>query len=178
MKPSFLIPALAGAMVLSACAQSGPGPRGVRPPAPGEMPREVMTPAGECLLKPLAARDSGRLTRRQMDDAIRDSFGRADLNGDGALDAAEVRALNASRASTCDSTPLIDWSGTGRIGLTAYGARYRTVFAKVDLNGDGTISREEMDHVPRPIRDMRKGPPGAPPGSSGQGGAQVAGFTR
>ena len=179
MRYSLLIPALGSVLILAACAQDGPGRRNGRPPGFGPMPREAMAPAGECLLKPLAAADSGALSRQRMDSAIKDSFARADLNGDGALDTAEVRALNASRAATCDTTPQIDWSGTGQVGLTAYGARYRTAFAKADIDGDGIVSREEMTRLPRQPRDRGQGrPSGDGPRDGGPSGPQIAGNQR
>jgi hypothetical protein len=143
MKATVVIGA---ALLAAACAgPPHPGPGGPR----GPRTIEDGVPAAKCLLKPLAAAD-GSLTRAQLDADVDRIFAAADLNGDGWLDRSEIRALNEARRTSCDRTPVIDYSATGRIDRHSFGARYVTTFVRADTDQNGALTPAELDTALRP----------------------------
>lgn len=131
MKPVILV--IAASCALAACASRGQ-----------TATYDPKTSASVCLLSPFSRDGSGSVSRADMEAGIRAGFAAADGDGNGYLDADELGRLNAARASSCDTTSLIDWSGTGRLGLDAYAARYRTAFDQADVNADSVATAEEI----------------------------------
>lgn len=86
----------------------------------------------------------GVLTGAELDKGIKAAFAAADTDHDGWLDRAETQKLNAAKAGSCDRTPLIDWTGTGRIGIDDFAAPYRTAFQRADTDQDGIVSATEL----------------------------------
>ncbi len=140
---AILLLSLAAGLSLAACGSAGPERR------PGMAAPGMAEPAGACLLTPFVTNADGSLDRPQLDAALKAAFARADANGDGALGKQEIVALNAARAATCDRTPFIDWSETGRMSFAAFAARYYTAFSRADIDEDGRLTAAEIKGVVR-----------------------------
>ena len=141
------------ALALTAASLAACGGGGHRPPGPGASGADD---SGVCLLGAFSRKADGSVSRADLDAGIKAGFARADANGDGALDFGETARLNDAKTGTCDVTPFIDWSGTGRIGLDNYGARYLTAFDQADVNEDGVATVVEMQtSVRKPPRPQR-----------------------
>lgn len=158
--PNLRLAAIATALLLAACGHReppmGPGSRG-----PSTTSTE-MTAALDCRIRTYAAPD-GTVTRAALDRGLRAEFAAADTSRDGGLQKAEIAALNAARTQRCDSEPVIDWEGAGRMTYTAYAARIFTLFDRTDADGDGVLSAEEIAATGRPRRGIQ------PPKGSSQG---------
>ena len=156
------------ALVLAGCASGGPrraGPPQWHPPV-------------DMLLHDDANHD-GTITRAEMEQGTRADFARADTNHDGRLDEDEVRAVNQKRWSKDASaaSPLVDWNHDGYVDFNEFAATPRSLFAQLDLNGDGALSPAELKAgragPPTPERERKRGPHGerggSPPGGDGDG---------
>ncbi|BCW88242.1 hypothetical protein sos41_13800 [Alphaproteobacteria bacterium SO-S41] len=139
------------AVALAACGSGGAG-------GPMRVEAQRADSSGTCLLGPFIRRPDGSLTKADMDAGIRAGFLAADLNADGSLDSGEITRLNDAKSGTCDVTPFISWDTSGRITPDAYGARYVTAFDQADVNADGIVTAEELQHTFRkpkkPPREM------------------------
>ncbi len=149
-------------LALAACGQGGPrgpGPHGpgARSPSPTQSEN---TAAVACRIAPYAGAD-GAVSRAALDKGLRAEFAAADADGDGVHSKAEISALNARRAAGCDGEPLIDWNGQGRMSYAAFSARIFTLFDRADIDGDGIVTREEMQTAGRPPRRPNRAAPGA-----------------
>lgn len=160
------------ALVLAGCSSHphgvpggpGGGPGGPRGPSPIQ---SETTAALDCRIKPYAVPD-GSVSRDALDKGLRGAFAAADGNRDGVLEKAEITALNAARAGGCDSEPVIDWDGGGRMTYTAFAARTFTLFDRADADSDGILTAEEMKQAGRPARGGHGDPP--PGGAQGPSG--------
>lgn len=146
---------LAAAATLAACA--GDKPLTYR--------QQQMASTANCILGPYVANADGSLTWAQLQAGIDASFRAADLDGDGYLTASEIARVNEARTGTCDSSSLIDWSGTGRIDRAAFAARYETTFGFADRERDGVVTAVEMATAPSSVSTPQphKQKPQAPP---------------
>lgn len=117
-------------------------------PKPMTMQQQQKASSANCLLGPFVRNADGSLTTEQMQAGIDAAFRAADLNGDGVLSGIEITTVNDARSGSCDSSSLIDWSGTGRIDRQTYGARYETTFGFADRDTDGLVTAVEMANPP------------------------------
>ncbi|MET0375762.1 MAG: hypothetical protein ABW128_16085 [Rhizorhabdus sp.] len=158
--PILRFVAITATLLLAACGHSGPPP-GHAARGPSTTSSE-MTAALDCRIRAYASPD-GSVARAALDKGLKAEFATADANGDGGLQKAEIAALNAARGQRCDSEPVIDWEGAGRMTYAAYAARIFTLFDRTDADADGVLSADEIAATGRP----RRGIP--PPKSSSQG---------
>lgn len=136
-----------------------------------------------CLLGPFVRNADGSLTWAQLQDGVNAAFDAADLDGDGFLTSGEIARVNDARTGTCDSSSLIDWSGTGKIDRKTFAARYETNFGFADRERDGIVTAVEManppatnsnERRPKPVQqpnDPTQMPGGIPNVTGQQGGA-------
>ena len=74
-----------------------------------------------------------------------------DTNGDGRIDSAEMLAYAEKHAIRSIGNPLLwisltlDENGDGRVTLDEYLKAAEAAFHKVDSDGSGTLSKEEID---------------------------------
>lgn len=128
----------AAAAALAACAGS----------KPLTYKQQQTASSANCLLGPFVQNADGSLTWAQLQTGIDNLFKASDLNGDGVLSGMEITRINDARTGTCDTSSLIDWSGTGKIDRAAFAARYETTFGLADRERDGTVTAIEMATAP------------------------------
>ncbi len=166
-RPALFLAAAAAS--LAACA--GPKPLTYK--------QQQTASSANCLLGPFVVNADGSLTWDQLQAGIDKQFKAADLNGDGVLSGMEITHINDARTGTCDTSSLIDWSGTGKIDRDTYAARYETTFGFADRERDGTVTAMEMatapsrsetkpaKHKPQPQQTDPTQMPGGLPNASG-----------
>jgi Ca2+-binding EF-hand superfamily protein len=107
--------------------------------------REPFHPPTEAMLKYDADRD-GKVTAAEFNAGLHAEFAAADINHDGVLDPAEVRAVNEARIALQASaaTPLIDWNDDGHVDFHEFAAAPRALFEQIDQNSDGVLDKDEL----------------------------------
>lgn len=86
----------------------------------------------------------GQLTKAEFEAALAVRFKKDDTNGDGYLDSTEARALNDRLMADPDGSPVIDWNADGKIMMSEYASRWRTMFDRADIDQDGLVDQAEM----------------------------------
>jgi hypothetical protein len=147
-------------VALTGCSMFGGG----RPHRPQHQ-EAPWHPASAMLTKYITNAD-GSLTRAQLEAGLRADFAKADTNHDGRLDETEARAVNEQRLAEDKSTasPLVDWNHDGYIDFDEFAAAPRSLFDQMDRNGDGTLTREELNPNPGPEQGHRQQPLKRSPG--------------
>lgn len=182
MKITSVSCAVCAALILSGCAGPGDGqghgPRGgmghgmsmgFPPPMGGAETRSEILD----LLRHDTDKN-GSLTRAELDAGLHSEFARADADGDGRLNLAETRAENDRRwrQAGTRTTPLLDWNSDGFLSEDEFSNAGRSLFMRFDKDGDGVVTKEEIDSPPMPPgkglkpggRQRRPAPPGNSPG--------------
>jgi len=118
------------------------------PPDRGDHPPEFHPPS--TILEKYDANHDGIVTRKEMEEGLRVDFAKADVKKNGCLNDDEVRAVNQQRWDEDQSTasPLVDFKGQGCIDFDEFAATARSLFAQMDLNEDGKLTKDEL-HPPR-----------------------------
>lgn len=136
--------------------------------------KPVAGPPREDVFTPFDADKDGLIQRAEIDAGVARLFKADDRNGDGFLDGTEVRVVNERLIAESGSatTPVIDWNADGQVTAQEYGAQWRTLFQRVDINSDGIIDgRERAGRVkerkarplPEPSFGGYRGPQGLGP---------------
>jgi Ca2+-binding EF-hand superfamily protein len=155
MKKSILLgaAAIAGTLVIGVATgfaadpapPPGPGPMG-GPPPQGFHGRHGML--GGDFLGPLAQdmRKNGKVTKAEVENALKKRFNEADANHDGKLSPAEIQAWReAQRAKRREAAfKRLDTNGDGGLSQSELDARVLAHFDRLDTNHDGVVSKEEM----------------------------------
>jgi uncharacterized membrane protein YgcG len=149
--------AVAAAVLLAGCAGHRPGPEG----GPGGRHEEEWHAPVQILLRFDANHDDS-VTRGEMEAGLKAEFAAADTNHDGVLELDEVRAVNDKRWSedASASSPLVDWNHDGVVDFDEFAATARSLFAQMDVDGNGVLSPKELR------------PQGNGPGQGEKGGEQ------
>jgi hypothetical protein len=107
--------------------------------------KPVAGPPREDVFTPFDTDKDGLIQRSEIDAGVSLLFKADDRNGDGFLDGTEVRAVNDRliAESGSSTTPVIDWNADGRVTAQEYGAQWRTLFQRVDIDADGIIDGRE-----------------------------------
>jgi Ca2+-binding EF-hand superfamily protein len=107
----------------------------------------------------------GSVTRDEADRALHAQFAKYDIDKDSGLSAAEARALNDERRKQVNASPVFDWNADGRVDFKEYANQWLSLFDRLDANGDGMLTEQEMT---RP----QMGPPGGRRGGGPPGGGR------
>ena len=159
-RPALFLAAAAAS--LAACA--GPKPLTYK--------QQQTASSANCLLGPFVVNADGSLTWDQLQAGIDKQFKASDLNGDGVLSGMEITHINDARTGTCDTSSLIDWSGTGKIDRDTYAARYETTFGfadryRVEVTSLAAhlapLARSPPPRAPAPVASPPRPSPSSPP---------------
>lgn len=98
------------------------------------------------LFKTYDTNADGALTQQEIDTARTAKFSEFDGNGDGQLSLDEYQALwaDAMRAAMVDRFQAHDENGDGQVTSEEFAAQLSDLVARLDRNGDGALSREDM----------------------------------
>jgi Ca2+-binding EF-hand superfamily protein len=110
-------------------------------------------PASAALLLRYDADHDGVITKVEMEAGLKADFTSADMNGDGCLDPAEVRAENQARLTRdgAEASPLVDWNLDGCVDLREFGNTVRSYFELADKTKDGKVSMVELRGPSAPL---------------------------
>jgi hypothetical protein len=113
----------------------------------------------------LDANNDGAVSRAELDQALGRDYAAVDRDGDGRLGAPEVSVENDRRwrSDGPAATPLFDWNQDGTVDFAEFVNSTVGLFDQVDTNGDGAVSRDELQNL------MRRGPPLGDPRQGRQG---------
>jgi len=101
------------------------------------------------------ANGDGKLSKSELPERMQGLFDRADVNHDGFLTADEIRKLAAAQAAPGDRGGPEERRGEGpRPDRAMNFIRMDPVLAAVDTNGDGILSAEEIRNSPGSIRKL------------------------
>jgi Ca2+-binding EF-hand superfamily protein len=105
------------------------------------------------LFKMMDANGDGKISRGEHAAAAKQMFTQCDANRDGIVTAAEMDAAMAAKGekpskdekSSAEKIKVIDQDGDGKLTTAEHEAGSATMFAKMDTNGDGFLSKQECD---------------------------------
>ncbi|MEQ8934873.1 MAG: EF-hand domain-containing protein [Amphiplicatus sp.] len=86
----------------------------------------------------------GQIALSELNDRSRAFFEAADANGDGAITKEEMKAHHEAKRAEREAKRFPDADGDGVVSKAEYDAKADERFAKLDANGDGVLSEEEM----------------------------------
>jgi len=86
----------------------------------------------------------GQIALSELNDRHREFFEAADADGNGAITREEMKAHHQARRAERDARRFPDADGDGVVSKAEYDAKADERFAKLDANGDGMLSEDEM----------------------------------
>lgn len=164
---------IVGAGMLQGCGGGRGGPPGgggFGPPAGGP-PGESFSASRSMQLVRFDANADGVITRDEFEKVIGADYAVGDTDKNGVLNLEETSVINDRLLTVRDVSPIIDWNGDGRVDASEFGAQWRAIFERADLDRDGTVTREELSRGSK----MPRGEPGGPGGRGGPGGGPPGG---
>lgn len=158
--------------VLQACSHHHGGRHGMHmrggPDGFGGPGGPNMGPPEGAQLKQFDLDGDGNLTREELERALHVEFAKWDKDKDGFLSTIEARALNDERRKQPNApSPVFDWNADGHIDFTEFANQWLSMFDRLDADGDGVLTEQEMMRPPMgPHGGMRGGEGGrdGPPG--------------
>ena len=139
--------AVAAAVLLAGCASHRPTRGG--PDGPGHREEDWHPPVG--MLLRYDANHDGSITRAEMEAGLKADFAAADTDHDGVLEPNEVAVVNQQRwrEDASATSPLVDWNHDGVVDFEEFAGTARSLFAELDIDGNGVLSPKEL-HPGRP----------------------------
>ena len=123
------------------------GPDGGGGPAQGNDPEEMVRN-----LMAFDKNGDGKLSKDELPERMQGMLERGDANKDGFLTPDEIRAMAQSQRGPGGGGPGMGRGGPGGGG----GRRVDPIFAALDLNHDGVLSKEEIDAAPESLKALDK----------------------
>lgn len=110
--------------------------------------------------KKMDTNGDGKISRAEHAAAAKEMFSQCDANHDGIVTAAEMDASSAARGekpgkddkTSAEKIQMIDQNGDGRLTAAEHEAGTETLFAKMDKNGDGFLSKEECEDAQKMMK--------------------------
>jgi hypothetical protein len=142
--------ALAVLAVASACGGAQRRPMGP-PPPPSDLEQNIR------VMLSYDTNGDRKVTRDEVEQALKRQFAVVDRNNDGVLDQQELQAENDRRygAAGTGFSPLIDWNRDGRLDFTEFSTTTRSLFEEMDKDRNGVLEGSEL-RVP-PVRRGGRG---------------------
>jgi Ca2+-binding EF-hand superfamily protein len=117
------------------------------------LPAVSAGPDGDKHFAMMDANGDGKITRAEHATAAKKMFAQCDANHDGIVTAAEMDAAMAAKGekpgkgdkSSAEKIKVIDQDGDGRLTAAEHEAGSEQMFARMDKNSDGSLSKEECD---------------------------------
>ena len=113
----------------------------------------------------------GAVSAAELEETLKADFAKEDANGDEVLDVAETRTLNHRLRDEKVASPVFDWNADGQLVFNEYASQWRTLFQRADIDRDGMVDEEELagkarERKPRELpKPTFSGKDGRPPGS-------------
>lgn len=112
--------------------------------------------------KMMDANGDGKITRAEHATAAKKMFTECDANRDGIVTAAEMDASMKSQGqkparddkTSAEKIQVIDQNGDGQLTTAEHEAGSEKMFARMDTDGDGALSKTECDAA---MKMMKKG---------------------
>jgi hypothetical protein len=107
--------------------------------------------AGDDKMEKMDTNKDGMISAAEHTAGAKSKFGKMDADGDGRVTAAEMDTAHSSagggaapKMSSAEKIKTIDTDGDGAITAAEHEKGSRGMFTKMDANGDGNLSAEEM----------------------------------
>ena len=121
--------------------------------------------AGEDKMQMMDTNKDGVISATEHAAGAKAKFGKLDADGDGRVTAAEMDTAHsgagagesaAPAMSSAEKIKTIDTDGDGAITAAEHENGSRSMFTKMDANGDGNLSAEEMQagHHQKPMTEQ------------------------
>src|SRR5688572_1763555 len=107
-------------------------------------------PGADKHFKMMDANGDGKVTRSEHATAAKQMFKQCDINQDGFVTASEMDSAMASKGekpgrgqkNSAEKIQMIDGNGDGRLTAAEHETGTDTMFARMDKNADGALSKE------------------------------------
>jgi len=111
-------------------------------------------PKPEEVMNRLDANKDGKISNEEAKGPIKGNFAKVDANSDGFITLEELKNELAGNKRTNKEEILnrLDGNKDSKISLEEAKGPLKEHFAKVDANGDGYISQDELQNTPKPAR--------------------------
>ena len=86
----------------------------------------------------------GKISVSELEGRAKEFLGEADADGDGYITADEIEAFHEARRAEREARMFPDADNDGYVSRREFEDAARAHFDKLDKNGDGLISKEEM----------------------------------
>ena len=110
--------------------------------------------------KMMDANNDGKVTREEHADGARQMFTQSDVNIDGIVTVAEMDAATVAKGekpgkkqmTSAQKIKEIDQNGDGKLTTDEHEAGTARMFAKMDKNADGFLSKAECDEAHKALK--------------------------
>ena len=126
------------------------------------LPAAFAGPDGDKHFKMMDTDGDGKISRAEHAAVAKQMFDQCDANHDGIVTAAEMDAATARKGETpakddktaAEKIQMIDQNGDGQLTTAEHAAGSEKMFAKMDKDGDGFLSKAECNDG---LKMMKKG---------------------
>ncbi|MEZ5920930.1 MAG: hypothetical protein R3C60_06215 [Parvularculaceae bacterium] len=87
----------------------------------------------------------GKISVEELDARQKEFIAKADADGDGFITKDEMKTFREARRAEMQARRFPDGNGDGVVDASEWNAAMQERFTKLDKNGDGVISQDEME---------------------------------